>query len=705
MSIFSKNCLDYLKKGFSVLPDSGKKPIVKNWTKYSNQQPTQEEIKQWCGEYSKANISIMCGKKAGIIAIDFDEIDPEIIKLIEHLLPESPVERIGKKGWVRFFQYSGESTKDLFRTVNGKKSVVVELLSDKKKVTIPPSIHPDTNKEYKWTGKSLLDVDVSDLPKLPPFLFDRLQEKLKIFNTTDYSDKPKVVEGRNLELSTFTGKLIQKPHTLLGAVNDLVSFDKNNNKKPLFSDPNETKFNDPNFNALIFYMNHLTSINHKRSDNNEKLELPIMSSEVNVIDTLLNQDKNKTKLPEPTGLLKLIYDHILAHSYIEQPVFALSAALALVGTLASRKFVFQNTTPNFYILNIADSGSGKDSCQQIIKDLLFKINAGGRLLGATSYPSEAAIIKNLDVNPVRLDIIDECSTFLSAASKGGASYAVGIGDTLCELFSCSNSYYLGKALASMNVNIGQVQRPHINLLCSTTYRGLHESISITSLEKGLFARFLVFFGANNNKGKRVLGTKQPPKELLEMLEWLYKFTPPIKNKGNFTEFNCPAYKLPLTRQANELLTIYHQRFDKMRVESKSSGYRRPIIARLYQHMLKIVLVSAISNTKDLNTLPIVKPGDVEFAYQLINYYLDNIVDFVKDNLYASQREMKLNKVLNAIKNAKEDGLTNIQLARQCTFLPTNERIDIIKDLKESNRIVIEPIENPEEGQYKFYYLG
>ena len=302
MSIFSKNCLDYLKKGFSVIPDYGKKPIVKSWTQYSKRQPTQAEIKQWCEEYSKANISVMCGKQSGIIALDFDETDPEIIKAIEHLLPESPVERIGKKGWVRFFQYSGESSKDLFRIKDGKKSVVVELLSDKKKVTIPPSIHPDTNKEYRWSEEwSLLDLSVDELPKLPPFLFDRLKEKLEIFNTTSYDDKPKVVEGRNLSLSTFTGNLIRKPHTLLGAIDDLVTFDKSNHKKPLFSDTNETKFNDPNFNALIFYMNHLTSINNKRLDNNEKLELPILNSEVNVIDNMLNQKKNKTKLPEPTG--------------------------------------------------------------------------------------------------------------------------------------------------------------------------------------------------------------------------------------------------------------------------------------------------------------------------------------------------------------------------------------------------------------------
>ena len=48
MSIFSKNCLDYLKLGFSVIPDKpkSKKPAIKGWTTYCERQPNKEEIQQ-----------------------------------------------------------------------------------------------------------------------------------------------------------------------------------------------------------------------------------------------------------------------------------------------------------------------------------------------------------------------------------------------------------------------------------------------------------------------------------------------------------------------------------------------------------------------------------------------------------------------------------------------------------------------------------
>lgn len=70
--------------------------MIKKWQEYCSRQPNQEEIQEWVG-YKDANIAIALGEASGVIALDFDETDPEIIKIIEPLLPDSPVERFGKK--------------------------------------------------------------------------------------------------------------------------------------------------------------------------------------------------------------------------------------------------------------------------------------------------------------------------------------------------------------------------------------------------------------------------------------------------------------------------------------------------------------------------------------------------------------------------------------------------------------------------------
>ena len=118
-------------------------------------------------------------------------------------------------------------------------------------------------------------------------------------------------------------------------------------------------------------------------------------------------------------------------------------------------------------------------------------------------------------------------------------------------------------------------------------------------------------------------------------------------------------------------------------------------------MLKMVLLSAVGNTK-VGEQPVVKVEDVNFAYAMVKYYYENITEFVKNNLYSSQREMKLNKVLNLIRGTDEDGLSSADFAKKCSFLNTNERMDIIKDLKEANRICIT---QGETGGYVFHYLN
>ncbi len=709
MSVYSEECLSYLSRGYSVIPDKNKRPLVKNWTQYCDRQPSTEEVQGWCTQFPDAGIALCLGKQSGVIALDFDETDPEIIKIIEPLLPKSPVERFGSKGFVRLFQYSGEHTQNVYikdSTTKSGKRIVLEVLSHGKKVTLPKSIHPDTNKPYVWTQGDLKTIDVKRLPKFPPMLISHLQSKLQILETTSYETNDKITEGRNISLTNYVAKLIMKPHTINEVIDKLVDFDKKNHEIALFSDKTENKVDNANYNAMMFYTSHIKYVNKKRIREGKELELPIFNSETNILTNLtaIKPVLDEVAFPKPHGVLGKIYQHILGNSYIEQPVFALSAAMALIGTLASRKFEFQNATPNLFLLNIGDSGSGKDSCQQVIKNMLFEIKAGQKLLGATSYPSEASIIQNLDASPVRLDIIDEASTFLSAATKGGNSYAFGIGDTLCELYSCSNGFYPGKSLASSPHKIGAVHRPHINLLCSTTPYGLRESISISSLEKGLFARFLVFFGDNNKPSKRIPKKVSIGEEVLEQLRRLYDFQNPNYKKGNFSKYNTPSYKVSLTRRSNDRLTEIHSEFDKLRLQAKGDNFSKPIIARLYQQMLKITLISAIGNTK-LGKLPVVKPEDVEFSYQLVKYYFQNIKGFVRDNLYESQREMRLNKVLNIIKSAGDEGLTNVGLAQKTKYLSTHERVDYIKDLKEANRIHLKADDEDTNISFRLFYLG
>lgn len=683
-NIYGKHCLDYVKAGYSVIPDRymGKNPLIKGWSDMCKRMPEPEEVTEWATGFNQSNIAVCLGPASGIIAVDVDTTDEETIKLIRALLPKSPCEKIGQKGFTAFYRYKGEQTTTL-KDQNG--NMIVEILSTNKKTTIPPSMHT-SGVPYRWVGKSLLEIDKASLPVLPPALLPTLELE---FRTAQLHRAPveKRAGGRHSYLGAIVSKLIADRMDVSAAVLKLIEEDQGNHDTPLFTDKTENDTDSAYINALAFYNSFFKSINQKRLSEGLAPELPLSSTNLVSIPTVSSPVRESVSLPTPTGALKDIYDFILAKSYVEQPVFALSASLALVGTLASRKFTFQGATPNLYLLNIADSGSGKDSAQQAVKQILAMVKAD-HLLGATSYPSEASITANLAANPARLDIIDEASSFLQIAVSGNAAYQVGIGDTLCELYSCSNSRYLGKVLASNNgERTGDCHRPHLNLLCSTTYKGISESLTRATLEKGLFARFLTFFGENSKPGKRVLKDPRLPVDTKTLLKELADFDNPLFSGDN--KMAMPALEIEASDQANALLDKYHKEFDLMRVKADSSSVTRPVIARLYQQMMKIVLVAALADKKK-DLLPKVRPEHVEFAYQLINYFYQSIETFIEENLFDTTRGKYLNQVLRTINDRGTEGISSSELTMHTKSISIRERQEIIRDLIASRQIEMVP---------------
>ena len=269
---------EYLEKGLSLIPDkfASKMPAIKGWSDYCDRLPTASEWESWEKSFDKMNYSLCMGKASNVVALDLDCVDNTILDKIVHLLPSSPVEKRGSKGYTRFFKYSGQSSEIL--KYNG--NVVLEILSTGKKTTIPPSTHPN-GEAYVWTSNiTLLDIDSSELPLLPPMLISVLQHKLSGSLPESSSTYGKVVNGRNSALSTMLSKLIAVPHSVDLVVMSLVREDKATNEIPYFTDANEFKHTDAVTNALSFYISHVSSFNAKRYREGKEYVSPFMDRSV-----------------------------------------------------------------------------------------------------------------------------------------------------------------------------------------------------------------------------------------------------------------------------------------------------------------------------------------------------------------------------------------------------------------------------------------
>lgn len=141
---------------------------IKNWQLPDDQQPPAE-LERWPIRYRNFGIGLLMGSPLpdgttlGALDVDRDEY----VGLADVIL-RSPVSgRIGKKGAVYFVRVAGNFGNPEFR-VGGSQAKqwgkVAECLFRKKLCVIPPTIHPETNRPYRWIGTPLHEVDFASLP-------------------------------------------------------------------------------------------------------------------------------------------------------------------------------------------------------------------------------------------------------------------------------------------------------------------------------------------------------------------------------------------------------------------------------------------------------------------------------------------------------------------------------------------------------------
>jgi len=705
MNLYKEYVDDYCEKGMSVIPDkfAMKQPAIKGWTEYCDRQPTEAEVLQWKDAFDKTNIALCTGKASGVIAVDMDCIDPEIVEIINQMTIPSPVEKVGAKGWTRFYKYD-----PAIKTCNLKHNgqVVIEILAEGKKTTLPPSKHP-SGASYTWTDKSLLDIDVNTLPKFPTNFIPNLNQKLlQLSSFNEACSLTKIINGRNDELVKYCSNLIRDKIPINDAVFKLIKYDEEKHETPLFTDSTELRHDEPFTNALMLYTNCLHSFNSKRFSSSQSYEIPVIpriegdkgEDEEGKLKGGNRPKKLNPVLPKPDGVLGAIMNYILRNSYIEQPAFAFSAALSLISTLCGRKFEFEGVAPNLYILNVAPSGAGKNAPQEKIKEALIDAKLEF-LLGAGDYVSDASLMDTLPESPVRLDIIDEAGGLLATISKGGSPYNTKMADILAELYTSSTSIFLGRQTAVGHK--GRSIRPNVNLLCSTTPRGLSEGVSTTSIEKGLVGRFLIFKGDYNKKARRVESpTSLTPKEK-DDLNFLAGYQP-NKNTDKIAGIKQDITKLQATEKAHELLQKYFDELDLLRTTTDSDNKLLPIISRLYQQLLKISLIHAVSRQLFTPTI-IVDVEDILFANQTVRYYYQVIQEVIGESIFDNQYENNRNKIFNIIKTADSQGIARNKLTRKVRYLKKREREEILEDLLESGEIELVAVKKEDTNRTVYVY--
>ena len=231
MNIFSDTAPAYYAKGMSVIPlhFHDKRPIPLKWSAY-HKEPVPVEIQQdWIARFPTGNIGLVCGSQSRVVMVDIDSEDEKIVNLILAALPPSPWVRVGRKGMVLAYRYSGLPT---FRVKNSDGETLVEHLSDGTQVVLPPSIHPQTKRPYT-ANCDLLSV-MDGLPTLPENVEELLRSRLREANVRlTVSGMSKITEyvsrgSRDVKMTSMAGlyamSVLRGERNLKSAVEELTQW-------------------------------------------------------------------------------------------------------------------------------------------------------------------------------------------------------------------------------------------------------------------------------------------------------------------------------------------------------------------------------------------------------------------------------------------------------------------------------------------------
>jgi hypothetical protein len=282
---FGDYALLYYRKGFFPIPTEGKVPQIVNWNEGIK---SEDECLRLSSLYSRNNIGILTGEKSQLCAVDFDldlsiEINRDFLDEAKRTLPKSEAVKVGKKGFTLFYRYNPSIPSQSIK-VNGKQ--VLDFLSDGRQCVVSPSIHPDTNKQYRWEGKSLLDVDCLNHIEVSHLEGLKVLANKFFGGIDDTGEQKEVLEGRNNNCKELVCRLIGEGRGDYFIVDKLIEFDlKSHSQNPLFMDDSEHPSSSKTMfeRALRFVQSNRKSVNSFRVSEGKE---PIVGNKSGIPDVL-----------------------------------------------------------------------------------------------------------------------------------------------------------------------------------------------------------------------------------------------------------------------------------------------------------------------------------------------------------------------------------------------------------------------------------
>lgn len=709
-----------------VIDEKTKKPKLgfSHYYTFPYYKPSADEILTWDLELEQG-CALITGEPSGIIEIDLDNVtDAERDRAIE-LLGYTPCQSFGTKGRKLYYKYNGEKNctweKVIGKDERGKdiKITKAELISTKRKTTIPPSLHRKSKKPYKWIGEPLINC-YDRLPTLPTnyqelldSLFSIIRAPEREYHREDYDFKPSyndAVEALNYcDANCNNDDWIRIGMAFRSEVGD-AGFDDFNawSSKGKSYDRNSIRsrwrsFNSSNisYGTLIYYAKQ-GGYRPPERERGEPIKV-IRESEWTAkrLENYAKQVRESTDLPEfytnAPHHIKEICDWIVTTARYPQPLITLGAVCAFIGFYMDRSFKYKGIKGNMYNINLARSTHGKEHIMQCIRGLARELGLDD-LYGGAGATADTAIFKKLDKNQgIYAYIIDEFQVFMKvlSAKKSSNAREAGLVSFLLKAYTSKSLDSVDYADDEKNKSI-KIKDPVFSLISCCTPEPFFDAISSAEAFNGMVGRFTIFEAQpilpQRNRNHNPEADIEIPSHIINLLKdikanRIREFLP----DGSFVY--ATTTQVVESPEGYELAEkICDEIDDKRREYDKTNPQMALIIGRIFELIKKYALIASRGKQ--------IEPEHILWAKSVADYNLGIMLTAagrISDNDFEKKKNQAYDFIL------KRGGVvTQSEFTSGCrVFNNGKERQDVLKDLEDAGKI--EKKKDPTSTKPKLVY--
>lgn len=390
------------------------------------------------------------------------------------------------------------------------------------------------------------------------------------------------------------------------------------------------------------------------------------------------------------GLIRDIAEHILSRSVRPQPLLAVMAATAFVGTLAGRKYQTETgLRTNIYIVGLAESGAGKDQARKEINNLATAAGVD-HLIGGDRLASGPGIVAALHKSPSRLFMLDEMGLMLQAMTGIKADpHRRDMMATLMTLYSSAGSVYRGAEYADQRERPRQdIINPNACIYGTSTHSQFYASLTTSQGVDGTLSRLIVASSPEHRPIRQRPMLGQPDVALVARLAEVAAYSPGGGNLGQRggSGVDAPAQ---IVAMEDAVFTAWEALDDEM-TEYMHDPSSRSVYSRVAENAAKLALIHAVSVD---HTAPRIDAESFtwgrEVALWAANIMMREVARHVADN----DVERDIKRVLNLIRDSGADGIRQRDILRMCRSIRARDVEEICRRLRETGEIVMEERKN------------